>query len=119
MGLILLIAFILQSFSPVLIYGDYYLSREAYLALCVNKDKPEMHCEGHCQMTKEMEKEQSRDKNNLPTNTGISVVYFIADCAEIQVLNPPVLRENDVFPWTQDFAVSNQPKGLFRPPRCC
>lgn len=78
-----------------------------------------MHCEGHCQMTKEMEKEQSRDKNTLPSSAGISMVYFIADYAEIQVLNPPVLRENEVFPWMQDFAVSNRPKGLFRPPRCC
>ena len=54
---------LLQSFSKVLIVIDYQANK-AYIMefLCINRDKPELQCEGKCHLKKELKKSEQADK---------------------------------------------------------
>ena len=47
---------------PVQPYIEYILNQD-YIAefLCINKDKPELKCNGKCHLVKEIEKQQQQD----------------------------------------------------------
>lgn len=113
---VLLIAFILQSFSQVLIMGDYFINMQNYVAQCINKDKPEMHCNGQCRMAEKMQKENNNDKNNPQTNIEISVVYFVADFSSPAISAPVSFSTEKKFPVFQESATFQQPQDIFRPP---
>ena len=61
---ILLIAFVMQTFSQVTIYASFFLQQD-YIAefLCINKDVESSTCNGNCQLKKELAKESSQDEN--------------------------------------------------------
>ncbi len=61
---LLLIAFVTQSFNRFLIVGDYYIQTENYTARCENKAAPQLHCNGKCQMMKKLQKEEEKDHQN-------------------------------------------------------
>lgn len=66
----LIIALIVPTFIRALIVGDYVLDYHRYVTeLCVNKDKPPMHCDGKCAMMKNFQKADSEtsDKPVIPT----------------------------------------------------
>ena len=62
---IFIIAFLIQTFSEAVIIIDFYANQK-YIAqnLCVNKDKPMMHCCGKCQLRKKLQQQQNNDKQN-------------------------------------------------------
>jgi len=43
-----------------------FLANQDYIAanLCVNKDHPEMHCNGHCQLDKKLNEDQKQNQPN-------------------------------------------------------
>lgn len=113
---IILIALIFQTFSLAMVKTDYLLRTESYAALCLNKDKPEMHCEGKCQMTRKMQQENDNDKNNPQNNVDISVVYFVSDYSIVDIISPDLAdRENKYFSF-QETATFQHPQDIFRPP---
>ncbi len=62
---VFIIAFVAQTFSKAVICIDFYANQK-YIAenLCVNKDKPQMHCCGKCQLRKRLKQEENNDKQN-------------------------------------------------------
>ena len=64
-ALVLLLAFLTTTFSKAFIVFDFYANRD-YIArtLCVNRDKPMMHCGGRCQLCKRLNREADQDKKN-------------------------------------------------------
>ena len=62
---IFIIAFLIQTFSEAVIIIDFYANQK-YIAqnLCVNKDKPMMHCCGKCQLRKRLQQQQNSDKQS-------------------------------------------------------
>ncbi len=59
---ILLICSILgQAFLRTAWTLHYQMNRASYIALCENKDKPKLHCDGHCAFKKQM---AAREGNN-------------------------------------------------------
>ena len=54
---------LLQIFSKVLIVADYQANREYIMAfLCINREKPQLQCEGKCQLTKKLKAQHEADK---------------------------------------------------------
>ena len=51
---------------PVQPYVEYVLNQD-YIAefLCINKDKPELQCNGKCHLVKELEKQQENEPKGL------------------------------------------------------
>lgn len=59
----LLVALTLQSFYRSIMVMDYQIHLPEYLAKCINKDKPQLHCDGQCvlmQRIKKKEKEENK-----------------------------------------------------------
>jgi len=56
----------MQTFSSFLIEADFFLNKD-YIAknLCVNRDKPMMHCNGKCFLAKKLNEE---GKNQSPAS---------------------------------------------------
>ncbi len=52
---LLINALLSQTFPKTLVLVDYYFHTSVYAAYCVNKDMPEMHCDGQCQLDKKMD----------------------------------------------------------------
>lgn len=64
-GTILLIfAFIVQTFTKSFIVAGYYANTAAYAKDCENKAKPKLHCNGKCQMMKKLKQEENKDKQS-------------------------------------------------------
>jgi hypothetical protein len=59
----LLISLLLANCSSLCVYMGFELNR-AYIAtsLCVNKDKPEMHCNGKCYLMKKLKQAQEKEQ---------------------------------------------------------
>jgi len=57
----------LAMLKPVLPVFDYVINQD-YIAeyLCINKDKPEMHCNGKCYLMEMLADENQEKKQNLP-----------------------------------------------------
>ncbi|MBB6610649.1 hypothetical protein H7F15_06345 [Pontibacter sp. Tf4] len=59
----LLAVMLLQTFSKVLVLVDYQANKEYIMEfLCINRDKPELKCEGKCQLTKRLKAQHDTDK---------------------------------------------------------
>lgn len=56
-----LLGILLQTFNQFVIRAQFYANRD-YIAknLCVNKDKPQLHCEGQCCLKKRLAQEAKK-----------------------------------------------------------
>jgi hypothetical protein len=77
---LLLLAFATQLLSKVGIMVYYQFNKE-YITktYCVNKEKPQMHCNGHCHMQKQLKKQDEQpNKPGVPNLKDIheSFVFF-------------------------------------------
>ena len=63
-AILLIIAFIAQTFSGGLVMLNYYANTAAFAKNCENKAKPKMHCNGKCQMMKKLKQEEKQDQQN-------------------------------------------------------
>lgn len=54
---------LLQTFSKVVVLVDFQANKEYIMEfLCINRDKPELECEGKCQLTKKLKDQHDTDK---------------------------------------------------------
>jgi hypothetical protein len=64
-ALLLLLAFMVMSFSQAVVEVNFYANQAAIAkTLCENRDKPMMHCNGRCQLCKRLAKQDNQDKDN-------------------------------------------------------
>ena len=54
--------FFIETFCNIFFVADYYVNTASYAANCVNKTKPQMHCNGECQLQKKLNTEENKDK---------------------------------------------------------
>jgi hypothetical protein len=68
--MLLMGAMLAQTFSKSFIVLDYQWNKD-YIArvLCVNRNKPEMKCEGKCYLCKKLKKEAGKDRDNPERRT--------------------------------------------------
>ena len=56
---------LLQTFSKVLLLVDYQANKEYISAfLCINRDKPQLACQGKCQLTKKLKEQEQAEKRS-------------------------------------------------------
>lgn len=53
-----------QSMSKGIIMLSYFTNKQAYERYCVNKARPQLHCDGKCQMSKKIKAEEERDQKD-------------------------------------------------------
>ncbi len=67
--LLILVAFITQTFNQASIVARYYVNTAAFAKNCENKAKPQMHCNGKCQMMKQLQ-QASKNDQQAPEKSG-------------------------------------------------
>jgi hypothetical protein len=115
---LLLFAFliVLKPVFPVVEYVfDYeYISE----VLCINKDKPEMHCNGKCYLMKSLaeaaSKEADQKKDNFLKKVDIPLL-FIQEPETLSVSTIPV-KEYQVIHATPSFYSFHEISSFFHPP---
>lgn len=68
---------VLQSLSLLYVQSEFNMNR-AYIAkvLCINRDQPQMQCEGKCFLKKELNRKAAQESSNqkdLPTHSGVTL----------------------------------------------
>ncbi|MFB5944207.1 hypothetical protein [Albibacterium profundi] len=58
---VLLAALTTQSFYRNIMVMDYQINLPDYIAKCINKDKPELHCDGQCVLMKKIKEQEKRE----------------------------------------------------------
>ena len=61
-----MIAFSLHSFNQGFYYLDYLVNKAAYVQKCVNKSRPQLHCNGHCLLMKKIREKEQREERDAP-----------------------------------------------------
>jgi hypothetical protein len=103
--------------SRGIILLSYFTNKQAYERYCVNKARPQLHCDGKCQMAKKIKAEEERDqkdplKNSLSSEvTMINENHFVSIQPEFIAL---IIRK-DIFPHSIGNVVDRS-RSLFHPP---
>jgi hypothetical protein len=63
--LTLVAALLISSAAKTVLIADYLLNYD-YIAkvLCINKDKPEMHCNGKCHLAKQLQQQDEQEQQS-------------------------------------------------------
>lgn len=71
---------------PIQPYVEYFLNQD-YIAefLCINKEKPELQCQGKCHLMKQLEKQ---DENNPLKSLRISLENYPIGFVDILEIHP-------------------------------
>ncbi|MBL1408837.1 MULTISPECIES: hypothetical protein [Sphingobacterium] len=113
---LLLATLTLQSFYRSIMAMEYQIHLPEYLAKCINKDRPQLHCNGQCVLMKKIrEKEKQETKKNLVVYE-YSSLYVHKDYTVFQSHSPaeePL--ENSFSPYLTTYAFSYR-TSVFRPP---
>jgi len=66
-SILLLSGFLYQYFGSVGIFIHFKINQE-FIAkvLCINREKPELQCNGHCQLSKELQAHEEQQQSDLP-----------------------------------------------------
>jgi len=106
-------------FRPLVPLVEYAVNYD-YIAnvLCINKSKPELHCNGKCYLSKELAKTNDTDSSplNKTKNSGQKLldIYILPEIAEIQNIEKISLF-NFKFSYKADYSFLFLPS-IFRPP---
>jgi len=64
-AILLMISFVTQAFTGAAILGNFYVNRNVYARNCVNKAKPQLHCNGRCQLMKQLKQREKQDNTEI------------------------------------------------------
>jgi hypothetical protein len=96
--------------------ADYFLNK-SYIAkvLCVNKEKPKMHCDGKCYLAKHLEDGQKQEQQ-LPTTKKINIDIQLFNVSEPVQLN--LCKEENKIEYSSGYLLhlSSFPHSVFHPP---
>jgi len=105
-----------HSFGVNLLYGLYSVDQSLFVELfCMNKDKPQIHCNGSCMLSK-LDEQKSQD-SNTPISPHITQfqLYFYVQQFDFKLNFPSLSRVEDNY-FYQDFYDSKYLKEIFHPP---
>lgn len=115
-ALICTLLFSVQTFSTWLWVLDYQLNKE-YIAknLCVNKGKPQLHCNGKCQLFKKLaEEENNKTSGTTSLKENSNTVFFKQDIEEPRFLLGQFQLKHKSFYVLKVYACERAP--VFHPP---
>jgi hypothetical protein len=83
--ILLALAIFTQSMSRGIILLSYYTNKQAYERYCINKSRPQMHCDGKCQLGKKLKAEEEQDKKDPLKNASFSEIVMICQANDFHI----------------------------------
>jgi hypothetical protein len=98
------------------IEADYFLNK-SYIAqvLCINKEKPQKHCNGKCYLARQLKEQQKQDQQAAVAKKAKMEVQWCSLSASIHLNTLPEEKVN-VYPLANLFQLFTFPHSVFRPP---
>lgn len=96
----------------------FYVNQE-YIAkkLCVNRDKPQLHCNGKCHLTKQLREENRKEHESPWSKTDNRSEIFDAHLPENDILKPAFTAViTNYLPCFNIGVPVDRPAAVFRPP---
>jgi hypothetical protein len=116
---LLLLVFFAQAASRYFVVADYYVNTSAYVANCINKDRPWMHCNGRCQLCKKLRQQAGAEDKQTPErksgNNGDETLYSIASLSDFNALHFVALINLQYLELSAGKPIG-MPRHLFHPP---
>ena len=114
-GIILLLAFVAQTFSKTFIVAGYYANKAAYAKNCENKARPKMNCNGKCQVMKKLQQEEKQDKQNPDRKTDHKE-EILSSKSFFTTLHCSILSIQTLYPVLDESEAAEMPRTIFHPP---
>lgn len=104
-----------QTFSTFIIRADFFLN-QAYIAknLCINRDKPMMHCNGKCYLSKKLKDQEKQDQSPVSKTERFDVQPFFIP--RLFTFKTPVVNPEPQYFIKDENTVSSFPRFIFHPP---
>jgi hypothetical protein len=118
-AILLLCAFAVQSFNGVFILISYYANTASYSKDCVNKFRPQMHCEGKCVMMKKMIDAEKKDQQSSLPKIEIKNDVFTSDDVTSVTLVMPLAENENHFIAISGKSATGYLQSIFHPPGAC
>jgi len=119
-AILLLTALISSTCSMFFVYAGFEMNRK-YIAenLCINRDKPWLHCDGKCYfMNKIKQAEKNEKKQEAKDNLTKMEVSFFQESFRIAFTEPVILEAHkSTFPHYAYQYSSSYIEIIFRPPK--
>lgn len=115
---IFLMAFFLlfTSVKSAFIVGFYEYNRSVFIEIfCVNKDKPQIHCNGKCRLMKETSESSSENPFTEKASYLLKTMPFLLTNI-IDIQNPLLTENRKVFFFHLDTIPQRMIPFIFRPP---
>ena len=114
--ILLLAAFLTQSFSRSLVIEDYMINLDAYKKACENKAKPMLHCNGKCQMFKKIKKQEGDNGANATAPKFNQPDIVLSSKSFFPTIEHAILKNTNRY-FTYNCAVpTNHLSSIFQPP---
>lgn len=106
--------------KPVVPFIEYAVNKD-FIAkvLCINKDKPQMNCEGKCHLEKQLKKAEEETQNNKPVTVNLTdnIVALVHANSVVFKVYGFLLEKNEFFlnhySFNAFFKVFHPPKSWF------
>ena len=113
--ILLLLAFLAQSFSKPFIVAGYFANTAAYAKNCENKAKPKLHCNGKCQMMKKLRQEENKDKQN-PERKSDNKEEVLSFKSFSETIHIYPIKIKTTYPLSISSKAIDMPRSFFHPP---
>jgi len=115
--ILLALAIFTQSMSRGIILLSYYTNKQAYERYCVNKARPQLHCDGKCQLGKKLKAEEEQDKKDPLKSSSFSEIVMICQVNDFKIEAPVYTRLKEKIPHPLSIGqLSDWSASCFHPP---
>jgi hypothetical protein len=119
---IIALALLLAMLSPILaklfVYAEFK-SNQAYIAaaLCENRDRPELNCEGKCYLMKKLKAAEDKEKkqeNQAQKKASVDLFFVEETVGPVLVITIPAQKKASA----QKFSLPEFDREIAHPPSC-
>lgn len=109
---------LLNGMGYTLIQLHFYLDRDEITALyCINKEKPELECNGKCELGKRLSDAQTQNKNQADITLEELTMVFTLDVLQENTLTETALLESNPNSFYRTPSCKTISSGFFHPPK--
>ena len=118
-ALFFLLIFLALQLGKVIIVADYYTNTNKYAKNCINKARPQLHCNGKCQMMKKIREQEKKEKEEAEKKSEnkidkIICQFTFSEAHEYFVINDNSPKKHIL---ENNIKLTRFEKSVFHPPR--
>ena len=107
----------MQTFNKSFVVYDYYANTASYSKNCINKAKPQLHCNGKCQMMKKLQEQEKKDQQNQEQKSGYKQLITLYSKSFFATLSSDIIILNKIlYPTFSDDKECKISNKIFHPP---